>query len=266
MRKPLIILIILAFVGLSGASFISLTPSIDNENIVSGNESILTFSLSNSGDEPAYDVVASLFLPVGMRAEDLFAGRLDDNSSYSGRFRISLDDDILPGAYSNPLLVDYKDANGHPFSAVYSFSQVVRQAAFSKVTPRFNDLQITDKGGGDLKLSLRNLDEKAHQVKVKFFLPRELRSDADEKTVSVSEKSDSEIVFSVSSFDALAGSSYAVFAVVSYEEDGVHYSTYSSGIVKVVAEKPLPDWIPSWLPLAVLAGLILVVIVYQLKK
>jgi hypothetical protein len=262
MRKPLTILIILAFVGLSGASFISLTPGIENENVVTGNESILNFSLSNSGDEPAYDVVASLFLPVGMRAEDLFAGRLDDNSSYSGRFRISLDDALLPGAYSIPLLVDYKDANGHPFSAVYSFSQVFRQAAFSKVTPRFNDLEISDRGGGELKLSLRNLDEKNHQVKVKFFLPRELRSDADEKTVSVLEKADSEVVFSVSSFDALAGSSYAVFAVVSYEEDGVHYSTYSSGIVKVVAEKPLP----SWIPLAALAGLVIVFIVYQLKK
>jgi uncharacterized repeat protein (TIGR01451 family) len=266
MKKTLIILIILAFVGLSEASFISLTPGIDNENVVTGNESVLTFTLSNSGDEPAYDVVISLFLPVGMRSEDLFAGRLDDNSSFSGRFRIRLDDTILPGAYSIPLMVDYKDANGHPFSAVYSFSQVVRQAAFSKVTPRFDDLEITDRGGGDLKLSLRNLDEKAHQVKVKFFLPRELRSDEEEKIVSVSGKSDSDTAFSVSSFDALAGSSYAVFAVVSYEEDGIHYSTYSSGIVKVVAEKPLPGWIPSWLPLAALAGLILIVIVYQLKK
>jgi hypothetical protein len=268
MRRSLTALIILAFVGLSAGSFISLTPSIDNENIVSGNVSVLGFSLSNSGDEPAYDVVVSLFLPDGMSAENLFAGRLDDGGSFSGSFRIRLNDSILPGAYSIPLIVDYKDANGHPFSAVYAFSQVVRDAAFSKVTPRFAPLNVTEDGGGDLKLSLRNLDDKAHQVKVRFFLPRELRSDEEEKTVAVSAKSDSDTAFAVSSFDALAGSSYAVFAVVSYEEDGVHYSTYSSGIVNVVAEKPTIGGmsIPSWVPIAVLAALILIFLVYQFRK
>lgn len=269
MRRLLTTLIILAFAGLSAGSFISLTPSIDNENVVSGNESILGFSLSNSGDEPAYDVVVSLFLPEGMSAEDLFAGRLDDGSSFSGSFRIRLNDSVLPGAYSIPLIVDYKDANGHPFSAVYAFSQVVRVAAFSKVTPRFDNLEIAENGGGGLKLSLRNLDAKDHDVRVALFLPRELRSDEEEKTVAVSAKSDSDTAFAVSSFDALAGSSYAVFAVVSYEEDGVHYSTYSSGIVNVVAEKPLPSWIPltpGQILLVMFAGLVIILLIYQLKK
>ncbi len=266
MKRPLIALIILAFAGVSAASFISLTPSVYNRDMVSGNESVLEFSLGNSGDEAAYDVVVSLFLPEEMSAEDLFVGRLDDGGSYSGSFSISLDDSVLPGAYSIPLIIDYKDANGHPFSAVYAFSQVVKEAAFSKVTPRFSDLNVTEGGSGNLRLSLRNLDSRGHNAKVTLFLPRELRSDVDEAVVWVPEKSDAEISFIVSSFDALEGSSYAVFAVVSYEEDGVHYSTYSSGIVRVVAEKASQDLLPSWAPLAALAALVLIFLAYQFRK
>jgi hypothetical protein len=256
-----VVLLALAFAGLSAASFISLTPEVSVETIAFGEETAANFSLTNSGDEPAYDVTASLLLPEGMSSSVLYLGRLDENATQSGGFGINAAG-VLPGAYSIPLRVDYKDANGHPFSAVSVFSLIIKEAAFSEVSPRVENLKLAVNGQGSVRVSLKNLGSSPHDVRLRVFLPRELKADVSEKVVSVPADAEAEASFAVSSFDALAGSDYAVYAIVSYEDARVYRSSYSSSVVSIVEPQPMPLWIP----LAALAVLVIVFVAYQFKK
>lgn len=251
--------------GFSSATYISMTPTIEVDVFVEGSEAVANFTLINQGDEPAYDVFASLILVEGLWSNDLSVGILYPNETYMGEFVIGIDGNFTPGEYSIPLMIDYRDANDHPFSAVSTFSLTIKKAVFSKLTLRLDELTLAGSGVKDLGLRVRSIDDKPHMVTVSLFLPRELSSDMEEKSVLVDGKSESGLSFKLSSFDALPGSSYIVSAVASYEDEGLHYSTYSNGVVHVVEERASMSWIPA-ASIVFLAFLVLVFIIYQFRK
>ncbi|MBN2015028.1 MAG: hypothetical protein JW778_07600 [Candidatus Altiarchaeota archaeon] len=265
MRRLSLLVMVLVCVGFSSATYISMTPSIDVGGVIDGDEAVAELTLINNGDEPAYDVFASLVLGEGLSSDDLAVGILYPGEPYSGAFVINIDENITPGSYSIPVIVDYRDANGHPFSAISSFSLNLKKAVLSKVTLKVDELTLAGAGEKKLMLTVRNLDDLPHSINVKLFLPRELSSDVDERTLFVVKKSSSELSFKLSSFDALPGSSYIVCVVASYEGDGLHYSSYSNGVVHVVEEKPLPSWIPAAV-IGFLVLLILLFVIYQFRK
>lgn len=252
---------LVSLASFSSASFISLTPQVVTEPMVLSDETTINFSVSNSGDEPAYDVFVSLLLPEGIHSDNLFVGRLNNGESYSSRFRLQLSN-ASAGFYSVPMVIDYKDANGHPFSAVYVFSFAYKQAYSSKITAKVSDLSLCVDCSGVLKLTLRNLDSVPHRIKAKLIVPREFSAEPEERNIELKPKSSSEEAFVVSSLDALAGSTYIVSVIFLYEEDGVHYSSYSNSVIKVVERKALP----VWMPVVLLFALVLVFIFYQIKK
>ena len=98
-----------------------------------------------------------------------------------------------------------------------------------------------------------------------MFLPRELVCTSNEKILDLLAKEEKEITFDVSSFGALPGSTYPLFVSLDYEENNLHYSSLTRGTVSIV-EKKEAFTLPEWFPLAALAILILIVVVYQLKK
>ncbi len=262
MKRLIVIFAVFICIGVSSASFISMTPSVSSEKIIQGNNSIINLTLANFGDEAAYDVSASIVMPGGLHANDLFLGRLNPNETYSGKFEADIGENMVPGKYTILLMVDYKDANGHPFSAVSAFSLVIKTVSVSKLTPKINELDLAVTETKELKMSVRNIDNIPHQVTVSMFLPRELSSDISEKTIIVDKKSDKDIAFTVSSFGALPGSNYAIFAVVSYEESGLYYSSFSSGVIHVIEKETLP----SWIPIALLLLLVFFFVIYQFRK
>ncbi len=262
MRKFSVIFLV-AFMWVVSATFISITTTVSLDKILGGNETLANLTIVNSGDEPAYDVLVSLILPDGLNSNDLFPGELNPGKPYTGEFKIGVGENVVPGKYTAGVVTDYKDANGYPFSAVSTFSMIIKKPTVSRVVARIPEITLGDKETRDLRFSIKNLDDKPHQVEVKLFLPRELKSDNEKKTVAVDSKSDREVSFTISSFGALPGSNYVVFALIDYEEEGLYYSSSSGGVVHVVEQK---GGVPPWIPIAVVALLILIFILYQFRK
>ncbi|RLI87782.1 MAG: hypothetical protein DRO76_01855 [Candidatus Altiarchaeales archaeon] len=216
------------------ARYITLSHKVTMERIIQEDKTTVNITLLNSGDEPAYDVQLSLLLPEGVSSEPIFLGELDPNMPKSGTFDIKINSDVIPGRYSMAILTEYKDANGYPFSSVLPKSLILKEFKSSQISGRISGITLGDKEIKKLTLELRNMDQRGHNLKIKLFIPRELKADNEEKSLVLNAREEKKINFDISSFGALPGSNYVVFASLDYEDSGIHYSSTAMGIVKVV--------------------------------
>jgi len=216
------------------ARYITLSHKVTMERIIQEDKTTVNITLLNSGDEPAYDVQLSLLLPEGVSSEPIFLGELDPNMPKSGTFDIKINSDVIPGRYSMAILTEYKDANGYPFSSVLPKSLILKEFKSSQISGRISGITLGDKETKKLTLELRNMDQRDHNLKIKLFIPRELKADNEEKSLVLNAREEKKINFDISSFGALPGSNYVVFASLDYEDSGIHYSSTAMGIVKVV--------------------------------
>ena len=235
------------------ARYITLSHKVTMERIIQEDKTTVNITLLNSGDEPAYDVQLSLLLPEGVSSEPIFLGELDPNMPKSGTFDIKINSDVIPGRYSMAILTEYKDANGYPFSSVLPKSLILKEFKSSQISGRISGITLGDKETKKLTLELRNMDQRDHNLKIKLFIPRELKADNEEKSLVLNAREEKKINFDISSFGALPGSNYVVFASLDYEDSGIHYSSTAMGIVKVVegrtvqSESEIPFGVLFWI-------------------
>lgn len=262
--KRLVISLIVFFLFLCNiafASFISLTTSISG--IIIENSTQTSVKIINSGDETAYSLQISLILPEGFEADKISIGSLTPNSSFEGIFNITRKKDLIPGKYPAIVLTEYADANGYPFSAISPTSIIYKVNTLSKVFGSISELTLTGKESKKLLLTLKNLDEVKHEVKVRLFLPRELKALEKEKVVILKEGEERQVEFEVSNFAALKESSYVVLASIEYE-DNLHYSSIVTGLVKIKEER---EFFPSYKYLIPLIFLLIIIsIYYKIRK
>jgi hypothetical protein len=254
-------LVILLMPSLVLAGTISLTTS-STTDVLTNNTSYIKVVLTNFGDEAAYNVQLSLVTNY-FSSNPIHVGTLDINKPFETNFSIFAKDAIKEGNYPTVLMTEYTDANGYPFSSVSPVTLTYKNPYSSKVMGVFSDVSISGKGSKNLVLKLRNMDQASHNVKVKLTLPNELSSDSVEKSIEINSKEEKNVVFRVSNFGALEGSSYVVLAAIEYE-DNYHYSSIARGMIKVVQEKSLV--IPTWLPLTAVAILVVIFVVYEIKS
>jgi hypothetical protein len=260
------------------ATYISLSTELTTETLVQDNETQVKVKLTNIGDETAYDVHISLLFPSEESFQSTFLspGELVPNSPYKGNITININhpEVVKPGKYSFALLTDYKDANGYGFSSVSPTSLFIKERTLSQVFALMKKVKIPSEGGKEgepLTLKIRNLDSHPHSLKINLFLPRELKAaDTMEKTLDIGPKSEREVTFKISSFGALPGSNYAIFATIEYEdtESGLHYSSIATGVVEIVEKQEVFPSLPNlstWIPILGFIILIIIFIVYQLK-
>ncbi len=248
------------------ATYISLSTQISTENLILSNETEVAIKLTNGGDEIAYDVKVSLVLSEEFSSDVLFAGNLAPNAPYEGNIAVGIPENSLPGEYALGVFTDYKDANGYGFSSVSPTSLFIKERTISKIFGTMDKIEIAGEETKEMKLKIRNTDTKQQTVKIKLFLPRELKADLDETEIALNSKEEKEQTFKISSFGALPGSTYVVFAALEYDENSVHYSSLSSGVVKVVEKKESGFELPNmsiWIPAVVLVVLIIIFILYQ---
>ncbi len=262
--KTLLILLMVLCSHLVSGTYISLTTQVSKEEIILEDETELEVKLVNSGDEPAYQVQVNFVLPSGFQAPPISVGNLEPNKPYTKKATLKIDE-IVPGTYPLGVLTYYQDANGYPFSSPSFFPIVFQEVTASSVFGALQPLTLSGQETKEATLKVRNLDNAPHQVKATLFLPRELVSTANEKILDLAAKEEREITFDVSSFGALPGSSYPLFVSLDYKENNLHYSSLARGTVSIV-EKKEAFTLPEWFPLAALGVLILIVVIYQLKK
>jgi hypothetical protein len=237
--KSLIVffLILLFLADIVSATFISINTDITDMQI-EGEFGMSSLSVRNLGDEAAFDVGLSFLLPQGFDSDDIFVGRLNPDEGAEKEFILSIEGDILAGVYPAALVVSYKDANSYPFSAIAPFKIIQGSRTTSNVFGVFDEVTLAGDRKEKLTLSIKNPDTSSHDLSVNLYIPIELNTVESQKELFISPSSEGKVDFEISSFSALPGSTYAVFASITHEEAESAYSTFARGTIKIEEEKP----------------------------
>jgi hypothetical protein len=255
------LIIFLLLVNIVSASFISITTQISDIQLVNGGGQTL-FSIKNQGDETAFDVGLVLDLPSGFEGEDLFIGKLGPDESNEGSFNITSKEHVKEGVYPAVIVVNYRDGNSYPFSAITPFTIVNGKRTTSKVFGVLNEVKLAGDKSKKLTISIKNPDNEAHDLMVQIYLPNELNVDESFKTIQIGPLEERKMDYSVSSFSALPGSTYVIFASLTYEKDGAAYASFSRGTIKIVDEENL---FSNQYLIAVLLILLMALLFYQFR-
>lgn len=239
-RKILTLALILTLAGTSTARYISISTSATAERITEGNSTSIGVRLLNSGDEAAHDVRVSLLLPEGFSADELKPGRMEPEKPYEGEFTVDIDSSVTPGTYLAAILTDYRDANSYPFSSVTQSFINLGGRTSSDISGTLSKISIGPEGSAVTTLRIRNRGNEKRNLKVRLFLSRELETDVEHYELELGPRAQEEHRFKISSFGALAGSTYIIFASIEYEGDNLHYTSTTSGVVEIVSEDELP--------------------------
>ncbi|MBD3156001.1 MAG: hypothetical protein GF368_05100 [Candidatus Aenigmarchaeota archaeon] len=272
MRWGAILVVSLMLIGIVLAGTISLTTSITTQ-VLNTDQEVVQISLTNSGDESAYNVQLSL-LSDYFSSETVLVGTLPINKPHKSNITVTAINEPKEGNYPMVLLTEYTDANGYPFSSVSPVTLTYKTAKPSRVTGVFENIEVNGKKTKDLVLKLKNMDQESHDVNVELFLPNELSSDSNEKYIELNSKEEKEVVFKISNFAGLEGSSYVVLASIEYDEE-YHHSSIASGMVRIVEKSTFPSGmfgavgeniLGRWIYFAIVGVLIVIFIIYQIKS
>jgi uncharacterized membrane protein len=202
-----------------------------------------------------------LIPPKGFSSDKVYLGVMTNGTSNVVQLKLNASDEVLSGEYYMNLMVQYADANGYPFSMVNPMKIVYKKPVQSRVTGLMQKVEISGDESKVMKLVLNNNDDVSRDVVVSLNAPNEVSVDSSVRQASIPAKGGVELEFQVSSMGALPGSKYVVYAVIDYS-DQVHYSTAVRSSVEITEKKTLPVWVP----VLVLAALVLVVVYMQLNK
>ena len=218
----------------SSASYISLTTSASTD-IAFGRSANVALAIRNLGDETAHGVAASLLESPYFQSEPLRMGDIRPQGSASGNMTLGLKAGMLPGRYVVPVLVEYADANGYPFSSVTAAVLVYESSAYSSVVGSVGEVTIGESGKAILPVNVKNLDDRPHDITLTLYLPKELKawSGGTVSAVTVGAKDEGTVRFDIANLAGLRGSSYSVPVMIEYETGGMHYSSTATGLVEI---------------------------------
>jgi hypothetical protein len=194
----------------------------------------INFSLRNSGNEDAYNVMLEPILPEGFTSKDFFIGTLPKGHPVNGSFNVKIPSDALQGGYPVALVLHYQDANSYPFSVIFPESIVNSHMTYSKVYLLMQSVNITGPAPVEFNVKVLNQDEKKHNITFVLYAPEELSLDSKTKVIEVDGHSNATVENRIWSTGALYGSSYLLLASASYTEGGERYSSMAQGRVGVV--------------------------------
>ena len=239
MKKPFFLIILVILSNIAFASYISLTTSIETV-LIEDTHTKTNITILNSGDEPASNVKLFLVLPEEFRSNTIFIGELKPNEPFTGQFNVSVVSNVSAGIYPLAILIEYSDMNGYGFSSVSPNTIIYKNPSSTKISGLIEELKLSEKGNKNLVLRVLNRDTREHNIKVQLYLPNELTTNENDKTVLIKPNEEKQIIFQVSNFGALLGSSYAVFASLEHEDE-MHYTSIARGVIKI--EKEDYSWI-----------------------
>lgn len=189
----------------------------------------LSIHVRNDGDEPAVNVQVSIDLQ-GIVRQSPMVEALHPGEAY--RFPFAIDEREGVGTYAVAMLIEYSDANLHPFSSPLVYLLRIGPARRSEVFGSIDPTSISDEAA--LSLHLHNQGETAREVAVRFHGPRELPALEKEQVVVLDPLGEEDITFHLRNFAATPRSRYTIFAILTYEADGLLFASFARGEVEVV--------------------------------
>jgi len=251
--KILIGLLIVLLAPSASASFIAMQINTEVQDSAS------IINVTNVGDEPAHQVQL-----VSKVLDKEYEGKIQDKVSvrggFSERFPINFSDKS-PGNYPLLTTVHYQDANGHMFSALSATLSKNKEPARSDIVAELKHTEIVDKVR--VPVTIKNLGETSKELKVLMFISDEFIVKDNRRTIAVAPKSEEKLVFEIENFAARPKSTYVFFVISEYDEDEVHRSSINIGNLKVIEKT---RFINTKIIIAIVAALVLIVIILQLRK
>ena len=247
-------LVISAVIPAADASYITMKSSI------TATDNAAAIIISNLGDEPSYNVQLSLDANGKNSVSDV---KKQLNVRESFRWQIPLHfESKNPGKYPLVLTTNYQDANSYPFSAISVFIFDNNESTISSLAAMISNVELADKGV--LELKIKNTAETAKDASIRLIAPKELTADKDSLNLHLASKEQATANFEIEKFSALKGSSYAVFAVIEYDEGGRHYTSTANGLIKIIEKKNI--FANNALLAFILIALIIIFVYFQFKK
>jgi len=213
-----------------GGGFISLTTYITTD-VLTSEEGEIQVTLRNSGNKAAYNLQISIISNY-FSSTPVLVGTLGINKPLMTNVSLDTNVDLKEGNYPVVLLTEYTDDNGYPFSSVSPITLTYKNPYPSRISGVFENIEVNGKRSENLVLKLKNMDQVNHDVNIRLILPNEISSDVSQKNIKLDPKDEKEIVFKVSNFAGLEGSSYTILATIEYE-DNYHYSSITLGTIKI---------------------------------
>lgn len=225
----------LAAVGPAVATVIRLEPDVlpDMRSAAPG----FDIDVVNRGDEAARAVRATVTLANVtngmMLAREIGPGQTV--SQHLGPVAIP----PVAGRYMAAVSLAYTDLNGAPFSAVSLTEVDVAPAALPANRPQLQVFAAAELPGirlarsGRLILNVIPLTDRTMDATARLILPAELTADCPVQALHLDPDVPTNLTFNLRRASALAGSQYAVFAVLDWETNGLHRSLSVSGTVAV---------------------------------
>jgi preprotein translocase subunit Sec61beta len=216
------------------ASYISLRTRVSSR--VVGDVLEVSILAVNKGDESAHNVQAEIRVG-GRKVLAKKVPELGVNKSYEvGRkFDLGL---RQPGEYPLIVIVHYADANMYPFSALscQTFSYKA-EALPGEIFGSIKSSSFWKKGRA--KLTLKNMGSSLVAASTYLVAPRELSVRKEASIMSIPPKSAGRLDFEIENFSALGGSTYQVFAISQYEKDGLHRTSITAGLIRIVESREI---------------------------
>jgi len=252
----------------ASAEFISLSTNVDVDRLVNTTSTWVNITITNRGDEPAYDVIVEPAFDSGFSAEQIVLGNINPNQTVSGATQLSIASGAAPGRYSMAFLIRYADVNNYPFTFVSPLHFFYMTTVQSNVVGLLNvdSVELAGEKKAVMTLKIQNRDDKQHDVTIKLYTPNQIAVEGGEKTVTLAPKSESQVDFTVSSLGALPGGDFFVFAVLNYDEDGRHYAVTSSNGRIVTSKERSTMGILAPVILVIVVVLVIALVYLQLRK
>ncbi|HTY12849.1 MAG TPA: hypothetical protein VMD02_01530 [Candidatus Omnitrophota bacterium] len=238
------------------AGRISLVTTVTSE--VAGATLNVSLSVINSGDE-----AARRFSPhinaAGRTVSADRANALSPGATYRTALKFDLKS-IKPGIYPLLIVLNYEDANQHPFSALvaqtYKYGATLLPLTSCEITP------VRLSGTARTEVKVMNGGGKGLAGSVKLFLPNELKADPNGIKMDLLGGSEKNFSFTLRNLSALNGSSYQIFAIIEYDLNDFHQTVITPGTVSVTAPGSLLD-ISTFQLLYIFITLIVILIAVQ---
>lgn len=250
----------IALSGFAAAKYITISTAAE-ESFTETGRGIMNITIANYGDEPANNVRISV-ISDDVSSDEIAQKALNPNERLRGIINIETKKEIIPGKYPVFVMTEYEDANSYPFTAISPAFFVYKTQTSSRVKGTVSSVDIVEGATGTLGVRLVNYGDEPANVSIRLVLSRELSAEQDKKMVALGGNGADVVYFSVTSFSALAGSTYPAFVGIEYESGGAHYASFASGQIKIFKS----EGILSNQTIIIMLGLLIVILLYGLFK
>ncbi len=193
-------------------------------------------TIANAGDEAAANVRPTLsFLGRDVQASPL------ESLAPKGSFETALAIEVPalgPGRWPFRLAVDYADAGAHPFQTLQVAAIVLGEPG--PVGLELGEIETTPiEDAGSVRVRVRNSSAGRRETTISVLAPRDLEvEEATRRVAGIALGGQADVSFRLVPRTALAGSRYAVFALVEFDDPAGHQALIGEALVSVRERRP----------------------------